>query len=892
MKLQKRFLFFLIFIFFSFNLITFDKITSALKYIKKGEYQKAKNQLNKIIEKDSLHAGALHILSVYYFTEKNPAYHLDSAYLCIQKAIKNYSKINPKDLKEWQEEEITLENAKSIKINIEGIAFENAKKANQIDIYQLYLKKYPEAKQKNEVEMLRNELIWQNVLKNNSLQEYQIFLNQYPKAIQIPKAIQKIDSLQIVTFAAKKTVLNLEIFIKNYPNNQYKNLVIKDLFQLKSLGHTSEIYQKFLNDYPDDDDNSLAKRWILSLAYQQKKLNSLIKTNRFPIDEYWKKLNNRIGLQFIPFLEDEKYNFIDENGEITINTSIDEIPKKYHCETIKTPYLLYYKNGSFGIGDIFGNIWYPTQFDKVENINDILIKVSKNTSVGVINALTGQEILPIQYDMVEILTPQLFKVRKNRRWGLVGMNGQIILEPTFSEIESLCNDFIVAYTDGQTMVWTWADILAFYQEKTPLNLSKYEKIECINPNFIKIKNEKGFNIMDKKGSFLFNYFQEKIEFWQDACFATFHKGKYQIYNEEGQKISTILFDKVLALPQRIAVKNEKKWGILTSNGRPHKDFTLDSVAVAGNLMIYWEGKKIWVEGKNQKIIDLTGAKNLRFEKPLPNFEEWFLVYNEATNNKKNILSSTGQKLLSNGNFQSYFFITPQFLTVQQAGKYGLVDSLGRIIIMPRYDGILPTNDHQRKILSLAGKFGIIDKNSMIEPVFDQIPIHYSINNEMIGYFGRRNNLFGLVNGKGKNLVPFEFQNLIVWSDSVALVQNKKEEWLFYHFYKTKDKTSKSELTQIKIINQNNNNADEQSKGNYIIAKKYNNFGIWHGKKGMIVPPDFDQIINIGTTEKPFFFAEKKSEDKKRYQVRYYNHNGKEIWSKVMNEEDYLRLVCE
>ncbi len=890
MILKRIFLLFSLLVFCNFNSITLDRITSALKYIKKGEYEKAKVQLMKQLEKDSLHAGAFHVLSLYYFSEKNSAFHLDSAYLFVRKSIKNYPKTNPKDLKEWKDEEITPENAEKLKIDIETKAFEEAKSVNNVEKYNIFLIKYAQAKQKNEVEKFRDELIWKDISKKNDLETYQDFLAKYPKSIQVPKAIQKIDSLQVVKFASQKNVSNLENFLQNYPNNQYKNLVIKDLFELKSLEHTPEIYEKFLTDFPNNiTEIEKAKIWILSFAYQQKKLYEKIQKSSFTIDNYWKKLNEESSFQLIPFLEDEKYGFVNENGEIIIAHSIDEIPKKYHCETIKTPYLLHYKNGHFGIGDRFGTIWYETQFDKIENLSPILLKVSKNTSVGVIHSLTGKEILPLKYDMVDFLTSNLLKIRKNRRWGLAGMNGQIILEPTFSDIETLTNDFVIVQSEGQSMVWTTKDILDYYQEKKPLNQSKYNKIEYVSQDFIRLKNESGMNIMNKKGQILFTQFQEKIEFWEDAGFATLQQGKYQTYDTDGQKNSSILFDKVLALPQRIAVKNGKKWGILMPNGRPYRDFDLDSVAVAGNLMVCWEGKKIWAEGKNQKIIDLTGAKNLKFEKPFLNFPDWFLAYNEP-NQKKNILSSTGQKLLSAGNFKDYSYLSPQFLSVLQNGKYGLVDSLGRIIIMPRYDGILTTDINQRKILSLGGKFGVIDKNSMIEPVFDQVPLPYQIDDEIIGYFGKKKDLFGLMNGKGKNLVPFEFQNLIVWNDSAALVQNKKNEWLFYYFYKTKDKLVKSEFNQVKIINQND--GTNSTKNTYITAEKYGYFGIWNGKKGIIVPPDFDQIINIGTNEKPFFFAERKSQDKKRYQVMYYNHIGKEVWSKVLNEEDYLRLVCE
>lgn len=873
----KKYIFNILIIFFSFPFFLYaDRITSALKYLKKGEFKKAKKQLEKQLEKDSLHAGAFHVLSLYYFNEKNSSFKVDSAYFFIQKSIKNYPKVNPKDLKEWKEENISIETAQKLKTDIEIFAFQQAKKENTIEQYECFLKIYKNAPQRTEAENLRNIIIWQKTLEKNNLESYEKFLEEYPNALQTKNAIQKRDSLQWVNFVPTKTISNIQNFLTNYPKNQYAFMAWKVMYDLLSLKHTPETYQYFIQKYPKAEEKKLAEDWLASFYYHQKNA---------PIQEgYWIDLKKQQDLQLVPFLEDEGYGFMNETGEILVANYLDEIPKKYHCESIKTDYILTYKNGYFGIMDKFGRLWYDTQFDKIEPIGENLLRVSKNSTMGIIHALTGREILPLKYDMIEILTPQLLKVRKNRRWGLAGFNGQIITENLYTEIESAYNYFIIANTEGQYLIWTFDDIFEFYTEKKQLSTQKYNKIEFLSPNFVKVITEEGTNIIDKKGNLLFQNFQPNVTFFEEAGFAINYGNKYKIYDLTGQKISSILFDKVLALPQRIAVKNGKKWGILMPNGRPYKDFVLDSVMIAGNLMVYWENKKILAEGKNHKIVEITGAKNMRFEKPFQDKNDWFLVYQE-NNNKKNILNSSCQKLLSGGNFQNYYFLSPHFLSVQQNGKFGLIDSTGKIIIPTKYDGVSLVKNSNKKIISQAGKFGLLENSVIIEPFFDEIPQKYEFNSQIIGYFGKKNNQLGLLDMKGKTLVPFEFQNLIIWNDSSALVQNKKNEWLFYFFYKAKDKTKKTEFKNVKVIAQNQESV-------FIVAQKYEAWGAWNGKKGMIVPHEFEQITNIGTTERPIFFAEKKAENKKRYQVMYYNREGKEIWSKVLNEENYLRLICE
>src|SRR5688572_6667374 len=53
---------------------------SAINNIAKGKWTKAKSQLTKILQKDSIHAGAEYAWSRYFFSESNPDFQIDSAY--------------------------------------------------------------------------------------------------------------------------------------------------------------------------------------------------------------------------------------------------------------------------------------------------------------------------------------------------------------------------------------------------------------------------------------------------------------------------------------------------------------------------------------------------------------------------------------------------------------------------------------------------------------------------------------------------------------------------------------------------------------------------------------------------------------------------------------------
>jgi hypothetical protein len=524
--------------------------------------------------------------------------------------------------------------------------------------------------------------------------------------------------------------------------------------------------------------------------------------------------------------------------------------------------------------------------------------VSKNAEQGIYH-ITGKELLPIKYDAIELLHDKFLKIRKNRRWGIATYNGIVVIDPKFTEIEAVGKYFISIINNGESQILANNALGHYFEEKKEVlpTYNQWEKLDN-DAQWIKItQGDKTGNsttkLLDWNGNVVITSFDNIIKI-SENLFAIEKNKIWVIYqylknneignnNNELKKINELQYQAILNTPHFFGVKMDNKWGILDKMAKQHHEANLDSIVVIGENLVYWKNKKTFIQFP-QKVVEITGFKNLKAEKGENITTQAYISYQDVTN-KKGLFSPEGNKILP-PTAQSYYIVSAKEVVIKQNGKFGLADSLGKFLLMPKYDGITKTGEGEY-LLTNQNKFGFWAKGlCLIEPNFDEALKYFKQSKRPLWFIAKRNNLFGVVDSKGANLIPLEYQEMIAWKDSVALALDKKDKWNFVHFNKkSQEKLPKMDFEELKFIT--------QTPDDVFVQVKMNGFyGVYSAKNGNIIPPDYEHINNIGTAEHPIFFAEHKSKDKKRYQVIYFSKSGKEIWSNVLKEEEYLRIVCE
>jgi hypothetical protein len=865
-----------------------DRITNAYSNIKKGDFPKAKALLDKQLEKEPQNAGAFHVLAYYFFEEKNPDYYLDSAYFFVQKALAEYPKANPKDTKDWAKEGISPETAQQLKANIEAKAFANAQKANTVLAYQDFIKRFAKAKETEKATLLLYDVAWEDAQKLNTLADYQAFMNNYPKAKYIPEATRRRDRFvyERETQTGKKSAY--EQFLSKYPRNTFVNEAIEKLFPLATAHNSPEAFSSFIQKYPAHSLIPLAWDRLRGL-YADKPISDFLRDfPQYYQADYLRKLQEVADLQYFPILESDAYGYLDERGKVQIQPEWENIIPKHLCKTTTEAYIITQQNAHLGLLDKLGKTILKPEFDKIELLLYGLIRVSKNANQGIYSS-TGKEILPIRYDGIEILNQSLLKIKKNRRWGIATHNGLTAIEPRYLEIESKGDNLLILRSSGEDFsLQSTQAILQFITEKITPSESRFEGFEAISPEFFKIRQNQKTGVLNTKLQPILPTEFTGIAWIERLGFLARKDSLIYIYDLNGNPLTTNGYQKVSNSQHFFGARQGKKWGLLDSKGTLLKAFEYDSLAFIGEVVFLWKGKKVSSEfplHPQVKPIDFTSFKNIRAEKGDYPHAEAFIYYENALM-QKGLFGQNGTKICP-PQYQSIYPLGNDLLNVQQNGKYGLVDSTGKTVLTVKYDGI--TNiEGNYKALILANKFGIYNRHRviLIEPSFDALPKLFGnpIKNPL--FVGQRKGQTGVVDKQNKVIIPFEFQEILPYQDSIAIALNKKNEWIFYSFAKStpaKERIKKTDFEEIRLL--------LSTEDEHLLQVKANSkYGLWHSRKGEIIRPEFEHINNLGTIERPFYFAERREGN--RYIINFINQQGEVIRNKNLSEDEYYRMICE
>jgi hypothetical protein len=185
------------------------------------------------------------------------------------------------------------------------------------------------------------------------------------------------------------------------------------------------------------------------------------------------------------------------------------------------------------------------------------------------------------------------------------------------------------------------------------------------------------------------------------------------------------------------------------------------------------------------------------------------------------------------------------------------------------------------VLSLlkGRKFGQYDLRLkvLVKPEYDKNIQRYSKGI----YFALKENKYGFVDTRNKPLTEFTYDQVIYWTDSVALVQSGKV-WSLLNF--RTGKVVVPSISDVDVIR------DESSEKIYRI-RQGNSFGVISNRAGLIIPVKFTDLVNVGSPRQPVYFTEKHVEEASLYVVIYYDARGKFIRKEVYEQDDYEQIYC-
>jgi WG containing repeat len=336
-----------------------------------------------------------------------------------------------------------------------------------------------------------------------------------------------------------------------------------------------------------------------------------------------------------------------------------------------------------------------------------------------------REVWPVSYDYILPMINGLIPVCKKNKWGLVNFDQKEIIP---FDYDSLIWDGEFATSMTKVLgkdQWTFINV-----KQNVKSNKKYDGIEKANSRFFKIKKN----------------------------------GYVGLLSSEGKEVVHCVYDSLLELKEkRLAVLFKGQYGIISTN----EDWVLAPQPFPIRLVneqVYLEGQPqhVFLKSLNGSMIYFTSnpirVTDNYLEETLPNginrkigFDGLQLKLNEPTS-----VSSEASTNISRAKSETNNLDNNGLRIIQRQGKFGFVDSRGRLVIPNRYDSMKPFSESMAAF-KLLGKWGYINLEDKIicNPSFD------FAGDFLDGYaIVSKNKKFGLIDKTGTGKLSFSYDSII------------------------------------------------------------------------------------------------------------------------------------
>ena len=500
----------------------------------------------------------------------------------------------------------------------------------------------------------------------------------------------------------------------------------------------------------------------------------------FPLDSLRRK--SRYGLVdnfnegFARIQKDQVFGFINLCGEEVITCQYEK------AEPFNNGLALAYRMGWFFV-DIKGI--ESAVFENVVDAKSLgygisLLKFTNNAYTLVNNDYVSTKMpMSSYYESIEpfIKRIDVFRVRNGKKYGIIGLNGKIKLDPTYDDISAINREGVYRINLGGRIGLVDSN---WKIQFTP----SFTRVSDFNEYGIaEAKNENG-TILIKKEGFVKSNLYENITAFNDFGIAVIRDA-----NKNCGLIDTNF--RVIIEPKYVSIGTFNEMGLapacllsnkcgfikydgteqIKANYESVGNFNTFGLAVAKVSVTDSKSKKnekittqIVIDMQGNTVIPVTDEaieKKLTYELNDTLFSDEFLaVYAFADNNRSNLqyhlIRKTNNQLITSTPYQN---ISPldNFgnFRVKKNNLWGLMDSSGKVLSKPQFTQIRRVSENSYAVENIENKWGFINTTGK-----QQIPFEYdevrTFRNGLVPA-SKNKNKWGLINRFNGKVVPCLFK---------------------------------------------------------------------------------------------------------------------------------------
>ena len=359
------------------------------------------------------------------------------------------------------------------------------------------------------------------------------------------------------------------------------------------------------------------------------------------VDGYYKDENKYKYAGYITSIttnEGYRYGYVNYKGQKVLENEYNEISRINDIDDDENAYLISAKNGQYGV---------------IKNKEQIL----------------NNEYQSIRYDG----TNNLFVIEKSRKFGVADINGNVIIEPTYNQID-ITGAYLYAQNEQGTTI--------FNSNGTEANINT--NISILNTDSdkykIRINNENGskYGVINESGEQVIEEKYNYIEYLYDNYFIVSNENSKLgvIDNKENEKIK-IEYDSLTKLEGTDLIQTT----ISSTNVTELYDKSLNNICQMTNATIEKEENYIIIYNDTEtRYFDYQG-KELTNKEVFPNNP----LYAKQENGLWGFEKRDGTLVVECKYDKVTEFNEYGFASVEKYGKWGAINSEGEEVVAPTYE---------------------------------------------------------------------------------------------------------------------------------------------------------------------------------------------------------------
>ena len=832
----------------------------AFNRLQAGKWDRSLGVLKKSLRKDSTNLEANYVLAVWFLTAGNPDFQEDSSHYYIGKSKRLLSQLSGRDKERAQRFPIDSLILNLLDEKIDSTAFAKAKKINTESAYNRFLTSYPLAKQKNSAIELRDEVSFLEALKENTYLSFSEYLKLYPQSHRAREASERYEKLLFEEKTKDNKLVSFKSFFSAYPSSPYAGLAQQEIFELTTASGEPESFFQYLKEYPKGQYAKRARDLVFHLYREtDEKIPAAIESD---------SLREVISLEskfWIPFYKNELYGFMDQDGKEVLPPTFEEIEEEYKCGPVKEDILIF-KSGVYSRsgkkltdqGVEISNIGWGFLIAESEGCSHLLHK-------------SGVLIIETCYDDFKIVGNNFIAAQKGNVWRLYTLTGRALDVDELNDVKEI--EGVVVLTRLGKKILTTAQQLGALENGVELNDELvFDDVQAMSKGLLLVRNGTLEGIINSR-----------LEYVVPLDRHSLTKTSFGLI--EKQPTGTIVHGLAKELENESwhRVYYHRDWLVLSREGQ------LQLFNISAKKMVTLKADTVWfdrslafVQADNavkvylsaSRAIDLQPDSKIQFINARDSVQ---FFYTESKNKRTAFSVATGDQLFIT-EYDLIETIGTDLFIVAKGNRKGVLGRNGKEVVPVEMDAIIQNQTGQLSLLK-EKKFGLFDLASrqLIKPIYERNVTRLNTK-YLIAY---KDGFYGLIGWDTKPITEFEYAEVVPWDNSIIWVK-KNFQWTLFNF-----ETKEIILDRIRDFTWLRNTEEEKLTR----VHRENYYGIISNRNGLVIPPTFHDIINLGTAEIPFYFTEKSVEEAGIYVVIYYDHTGKLVRRQAYEEEDYDRIYC-